>query len=169
MSDPNPNVGPTGLRSRLRAAVAARLAAGEAFAGNNEVPVVDGGLSDLQKTVADALTKRASGLCLVVSIPKVDLGTVSPEHRIFTVAIQIYESPVRNWSEKGRRLSIEDAAEAVDLLLNFTDEGQPGWSPDATWTRFNFDGARIVFANSAQNTFEVTFTTQTLLQIQVTE
>jgi hypothetical protein len=165
VSSTNPNAVATGLRARLRAAVAARLALGDAFAGTNEVPVVDGGLADLQKTVADALTKRASGLCLVVSIPKVGAGDASPQHRVFTIAVQIYESPVRNWSEKGRRLSIEDAAEAVDVLLGFTDDGSPGWSPDATWSRLAFDGDRIVFANPAQNTFEVTFTAETVVQV----
>lgn len=155
---------PLGLLARLRADVVERLAASEDFTDPNPVPVIDSGRSDLLKAISEALIKRSAGLCLSVSIPRVDAGPESTQQIDATVAVQIYERPSTNWSVKGRQTAIEDAAEAVLQSLTFTPDGT-GWSPSAIWTRFLFEGFRIVFASTDQVTMEVLFRTSTVVRI----
>lgn len=156
---------PAGLFALLRAATTERLAAADAFAAPNAVPVIDGGRRDIAKTVDDLLLRqRTSGLCLVVTIPKVVRGDAGMNHIIATIVVRIYERPADNWGTKGRQLSVEDAAEAVMGALGFEADGG-GWSPSAVWTRFIFEGFRLVIASTDLVGMEVTFTTETQIQI----
>lgn len=155
---------PAGLFATLRAAVVERLAGAVAFAEPHPVPVVDGGRGAIHRAVAEALTKRAAGLCLVVSVPRTDPGPESPQQIRATLAVQIYERPTLNWSQKGRQIAIEDAAEAVFAALGF-DGLTTGWAPSAIWTRFIFDGYRIVFASTDQVVMEALFQTSTIVRL----
>ncbi|MBX3732587.1 MAG: hypothetical protein KF791_08340 [Verrucomicrobiae bacterium] len=155
---------PVGLFANLRSAVVERLATADAFADPHAVPVVDGGGTAIHRAVAEALTKRSAGMCLVVSVPRADPGPESPQQLRATLAVQIYERPTLNWSHKGRQIAIEDAAEAVFGALGF-DGITPGWSPSAVWTRFLFDGYRIVFASTDQVVMEVLFNTSIIVRL----
>lgn len=168
-TDENPNVVPSGLFANLRADVVDRLIGAPDFAEPNPVPVLDAGRKNIMKALSEALTKRTAGLCLSVSVPRVDPGEESPQAIVATVSVMIYERPAINWSEKGRQLALEDAGEAVFQSLGFDDDFAPGWSPSATWDRFQFSGMRIVFSNSDQSVMEVTFTTGTLVKIAPVE
>lgn len=159
---------PIGLLGALRAAVVERLAAAEAFADPNAVPVIDGGRADIAKSVGNALQMRTAGLCIVVTVPRMDPGNESQQHVQATLALMIYERPATNWSEKGRQLSVEDAAEASLIALGWTGEA-PGWAPSAAWTRFVFGGFRLAFASTDTVAMEVTFTTETHLQVSPSE
>lgn len=159
--DENPNTEPTGLFAQLRAAVVARLAAAEGFSGPNPVPVLDAGRRNILKALQETLLKRTEGLCLSVSVPRIDPGEDSPQAIRATISVMIYERPLINWSEKGRQLALEDAGEIVLQTLGFDENLAPGWSPSAVWDRFQLAGMRIVFSNNDQAVMEVTFTTGT--------
>lgn len=159
---------PESLMGALRAAVVARLATAEQFADPNAVPIIDGGRGDIAKAVDNALRQRTSGLCIVVSISRVDPGDEGHQHVRATVSLMIYERPAINWGEKGRQLAIEDAAEAAMISLGWTN-GAPGWAPSATWTRFVFGGFRQVLASTDMVAMQATFTTDTHLQVAPSE
>lgn len=159
---------PNGLFATLRAAVVERLAGAEEFAEPNAVPVINGGRGSLLDAVGKALQKRTAGLCLAVTVSRVDPTEGSPLGCRATVAVVIYERASENWSQKGRQLAAEDAAEAVMFRLGWA-EGAAGWSPDAVWSRFRFAGMRIVAVDTDLVAMEVTFTTETFLQLSSAE
>lgn len=161
----NPNDQPTGLLAILRAAVVSRLAAASDFKEPNAVPVLDGGKSDVLTAVRAALTKRSAGLALLVTIPALEPGDLSPQQINATISVQIYERPLTNWSAKGKNLAIEDAGELVFQSLGFSDDGSPGWLPAETWARLKFGGFRLVFSGDDQVVMEALFSTSTIVQV----
>jgi len=158
---------PSSLLASLRAAVVDRLMTADHFGPPHAVPVVDGGRADIAKAVDHALKMRTAGLCIVVTVPRVDPGDQGEQHVSATISLMLYERPAVNWSEKGRRLAVEDAAEACLVRLGWADE-TPGWSPSAQWTRFVFGGFRLVLASTDVVAMECTFATDTILQITET-
>lgn len=160
---------PTGLLASLRAEVVARLTAQDPNTDPNAIPILDGGRSDILKAVTESLTKRTAGLCVVVTVPKVDVDDSATAGIRVTVSVMIYERPATNWSPKGRQQSIEDTWEHIMVRLCFADDGKPGWTPNAIWQRLRMGLYRIVYADSNQVVAEATFTTGTVLQVQITE
>lgn len=161
----NPNEEPSGLLADLRARVVARLAAAAAFAEPNPVPVIDGGRGDIGRSVREILDKRTAGLCLVVTIPRVDPWEASPQGIVPTISVAVCERPDRNWSEKGKQLAIEDASECVFQSLGFNEDGYPGWEPAEIWNRLQFAGIRQAAAGTDRVIMEVLFTTATVVKV----
>lgn len=159
---------PTGLLPTLRAGVVARLTT-DPETDPNQIPVLDGGRMDIAQSVTQALTKRTAGLCLVVTVPKLDADDSATNAVRVTVTVQIYERPVINWSEKGRRQSIEDTFEWIYSQLCFQDNGATGWTPSDTWHRFQLSGFRLIYSDTNQVVAEANFITGTVIKAEVTE
>ncbi len=161
----NPLFASDGLLAALRAAVTERLSNYDELQNPVTIRVLDGGKTDLISAVRDALTKRTSGMCLVVTVPRLEAGQDTPRHVAATISVQIYEHPLQNWSTQGARVAPEDIGERIMARLLF-DDAPPGdgWTPPGGWSRLMFSGLRPVFASTEQTVFEITFTTETVIR-----